>query len=206
MKRLMLAFALAAVAAATFVSAAPAQTTCNTTISDTTINGSVLVPNGANCRLIRVTVTGSVQVQPGGAIVILGGHVFGSVQSTGARWFRLDRRARVDGSVQVMGTTRTVPTFTANLICQSTIGGTIQVTSNRAPFLIGDFGNEENGCLAGNAVGQDIQISGNNAQVRVSNNAIGGSLQCSGNTPPATGNPGSNSVGGVKQGEGCAAA
>jgi len=199
-----LAFALAgcALAAAAFVTAAPASTTCNGTISDLTISGSVLVPQGARCRLIRDDISGTVQVQPGGALIVSRSHIGGSVQSNGARWFRLDNRSRVDGSVQVTGTTGTPPSFSWNMICESTIGNAVQVTSNHAPFSIGDFVV----CTSGNAIGGTVQIAGNDAQVRVSNNAIGHSLQCSGNTPPATGDPGSNRVGGVKQGEGCASA
>jgi hypothetical protein len=201
-KKLLGVLACAVVVAAAVVSPAPAATTCNSTITDTTISGNVIVPNGANCRLIRVHVTGNIQVQGGGALILQGTTVDGSVQSTGARWVRIDNRSRIRGSVQILGTTGTPPGFTWNMICISTIGGNLQISNNFARFAIGD----PVVCSGGNAIGGSVQVSGNQARVRVSNNAIGNSLQCSGNTPPATGNPGSNSVGGVKQGEGCASA
>jgi len=196
-KKLSMGLVLATVAAAFTAASANATFTCSGTVSDMTINDNVIVPAGANFRLVRDDVNGNIQVQSGGALILLNTDVHGNVQATGARWIRIDNGTRIDGIVQIIRTTGTPPNQTWNTICNSFIGGSLQVTSNSAPFAIGDAV----ACSAGNTIVGTVQISSNTAKVRISNNTIGGNLQCSGNKPQASG--GHNKVSGIKQGEGC---
>jgi len=198
-KKLSILVVLACTAAAFAAGAAHATFTCSGTVSDMTINDNVIVPNGSNCRLVRVTVNGNVNVQQGGALIVLNTHITGNLQSIGARWIRIDNGSRIDGTTQIIGTTGTPPNFTVNVICGSTLNGGLQLSQNSAPFTIGNASD----CSAGNTFGGNVQITNNTAKVRIARNTIRGNLQCAGNRPQATGN--NNQVTGVKQGEGCTA-
>src|SRR3954463_1609007 len=129
---------LATVAAAFTAASANATFTCSGTVSDMTINDNVIVPSGANCRLVRDTVNGNVTVQEGGGLIVLNTHITGNLQSIGARWIRIDNGSRIDGATQIIGTTGTPPSLTVNLICSSTLNGGLQLSQNSAPFTIGN--------------------------------------------------------------------
>src|SRR4051794_3003710 len=128
--------------------AAWASVNCSSSINNTTVNDSVLVPPGATCVIFNSTVNGNVVVGTGASITLVGATVTGTFVSTGAHDIRMGncsefgcsvpRPTLVKGSVLIQGTTG-VPFFpTKNVICDATFtGGKAGLQSNPPPPPIG---------------------------------------------------------------------
>jgi hypothetical protein len=147
-------------------------------LNATTIDGNLTVPKGAWCDLIRVNVNGNLQLQ----------------QSSGVRLADVKIKGNVEGNN--VGDAADLMSSGANVICNTTIGGNLQVqnSSSSAPWRLGGCGP--------NSVGGNLQFQ-NNAGTgnTIWRTTVKGNLQCQGNHD-VTG--GGNTVGGNRQGQ-CAA-
>jgi len=180
---------------------------CDGEISEGILD-NVIVPAGEVCQLRgpnsrgTVEVNGNVIVEPGGALRADGLVIGGNVESDSAAYIFLGSSCEVIGNVKITHTIAAPPYSTGlpplNSVCNCMVGGSLTVENNVAPFDIGQAPT----CTGGGiSVGGNVKVFGNEAPVRISNNEIGGTLTCDSNTPLATGNPGSNSVSGNKEGE-----
>jgi len=100
--------ALPIVAASLVLGAAPAQaddTTCRGTIGANSLDGNVIVPEGALCKLIGTRVDGNVHVESGATLKAKGVRVGGSVQAENHERVvvkSLDGSpSHIDGSIQL---------------------------------------------------------------------------------------------------------
>jgi hypothetical protein len=172
---------------------------CTTTITGPITFGAVVVPPGASCSLVDVTVTGSVAVLPGGGLFVVGSTIEGSLNSARGRYIAIgnlrefggpSQISQIWGSVSISGTTSTPGFPTKNVICDSTfVAGTVQLTSNRAPFAVGT----DPDCFypgtspSGDTIEHSLQITSTAGQVTVYNDLIDGSLACTSNVPTPLG-------------------
>jgi len=165
---------LAAAAAIAASPAAAANIDCGPAggIVTGTVTGSVTVGPGVTCVVAAAHVGGLV-VQPGGALVMLQTTVDRSVQSNGAAWIVLAGSNTVKGSVQIVGTAAIPPGLSSNAICTTAVAGSLMLSGNTAPFLVG--------CAAGagNTLGSAL-ISGNTGAVTFQFNTVTGSGLCGG--------------------------
>jgi beta-glucosidase len=152
-------------------------TCANQQLSAVQISGNLTVPSGAWCDLIDVTVTGNLQIHGGSGVRIL--------------------NTRIQGNLQIDGTSDAADPLSAhaNVVCDTTIGGNVQVIgSANNPWII-------SGCSTGmgNQIDGNLQFI-NNAASRnlIAGNTIRGNLQCQ-NNGSVTG--GDNVVGGNLQGQ-----
>jgi hypothetical protein len=160
---------------ATLLGANGNVTCSNGQLNATTISGNLNVPAGKWCDLVQVTVNGNVTVSGGGGLRLTGSTVTGNVQLTG-----------MTGAGDQMSSG-------ANVICNTTINGSLQVTgsSSAAPVRIGDCGPTK--------VGGNVQLTGNAGTGNtISHAQVGGNLQCTGNHD-VTGS--GNTVSGIRQGQ-----
>jgi hypothetical protein len=192
---------VAAVAIALFWSA-PAL--ADEEICDRDVSGGsfddVKVPSGATCTLDGSKVKGNVQVESGGALVTTGTRVESDIQADEARYIQILAGTQVGGNVQIKKTTGVPPLAAANQVCDTKIGGDLQLDESEAPFEIGcSGGNRVNGNLqiddsdvqsgtivvANNGVRGDLQYKDNRTRssADISDNTIGQNLQCSDNNP-----------------------
>lgn len=163
----------------------------------TTVNGNLKIPAGGRCALNGTTVNGNLTVD--GALVASGATIRGNVQAQDAEFVALNRTI-VDGNLQVARLQGNPPASGENFICDSLIGGNLQIqqSSSDSPW---DIGQAPPAFCLGNTIKGNLQFQNNDAQGLISNNSINGNLQCQNDTPPVTGIAGSNTVGGHKQGE-----
>ena len=191
----MLRFAIAALAAlglllgSTSIADAASVTSCSTTISDKTIDGDLVVPDGKTCDLENVTVTGNVHV----------GHrayFFAQFSST--------------GSTAILGNVVAVQCHFVITAGSLFVGGNVQIEECTGPSpsaigratISGNFACEFNpqGCEAvDSTIGGNMQINKNDLAT-VTNNYVGGNLQCVGN-PSGGLTVSGNTVAGNKQGQ-----
>lgn len=165
--------------------------TCNTTISDKTINANVVVPAGATCDLENVIVTGSVRVEKGAFFLVQisssgSTQLIGDVIAIQCGFVFLGASGRsvsVGGNVQISGCTG--PSYPT--VSNATISGNFQCFNNV-------------GCqVATSTIGGNAQINNNSGYIALNNNYVGGNLQCLGN---ATGGSFiANAVAGNNQGQ-----
>jgi hypothetical protein len=171
----------------------------------TTVNGNLNIPAGGRCALNGTTVTGSLTVN--GALVANGATIRGNILAQFADFVTLND-ATIGGNVSVGNLLGNPPASGENSICDSRISGNLQIrlSSADSPWDIGQpldppTGQAAGLCSAGNLVKANVQFLSNDAQGLISNNSIRGNLQCENDSPPASGIPGSNSVGASKVGE-----
>ena len=130
--------------------------TCeNEQLNATTIAGDLTVEKGAWCDLVRVTVNGNLQVQKGGGIRVTGGTVKGNLQVI-----------NVDGAGDPMSSG-------ANVICNTTVGGDLQIqnSSTNAPWRLGGCGP--------NTVGGNLHFQNNGGTGNtISLSTVKGNLHC----------------------------
>lgn len=162
---------LAFLALAAGAAAAPANLTCNGDFSGTYQN--VTVPAGADCELAGAT-------------------VMGNVQAHGAKSLEVED-SRVRGNVQVANLTGNPPgeyndpfdpSVSANQICDSNIGGDLQITNSGpgANWFVNYYPDPgtpgETGCQGmANQIGGNLQFMNNAGSNDVSFNTVGHDLQ-----------------------------
>jgi hypothetical protein len=133
--------------------------TCeNEQLNATTIDGNLTVEKGAWCDLVHVTVNGDLQVQKGGGIRISGGTVTGNLQVI-----------NIGGAGDPMSSG-------ANVICNTTVGGDLQVqnSASNAPWRLGGCGP--------NTVGGNLHFQNNGGTGNtISLSTVKGNLHCQGN-------------------------
>lgn len=158
----VLTFSLSAVASLAVValSSPPAhaeERVCRGTIGASSIDGDVVVPRDATCRLRGTRVDGNVQVRRGATLIARGVRVGGNIQA--------------EGHQKVVVRPRTVD----EQVRRSRVGGSIQLEQGGG------------GRLLRTVVDSDVQLFSNDARFVVRKNAIDGNLQCKGNDPAPTG-------------------
>lgn len=158
---------------AALASSSAADVTCTGTIGATSIDGNVIVPDGARCNLNRTRVDGNVIVGTGSILVARGVEVGGNVQAEGAEGVLLrdDRgtRSTVGGSVQLNQGDQ------AGVI-KTTVDSDVQVEQNDGRIVLNQ-----------NRVDGNMQVNQNTGGVSINRNTIQGALQCQSNNPPPTG-------------------
>jgi hypothetical protein len=184
LKRIAAAATLGLLALTMMASAALADDwVCRGTIGKVKIDGNVIVPAGATCKLNGTRVDGNVEVRGNARLYASGVRVDGNVQSQGFRVVHVTQRSYVDGDIQLEngrsgGNAR---------ILASTIDGNLQVKQNRARLVI-----------RGDVVRGDLQAFQNRGGVVIQNNRIAENLQCKQNNPAPTGG---NNRAGDKEGQ-----
>jgi hypothetical protein len=150
----------AAAASVTVALSTPAhaeERRCTGTINAVSIDGDVVVPQGATCTLRGTRVDGSVKVYRNATLSARGVQVNGNVQADNFRRVEVTHRT-VDGVVQ-----------------RSRIGGSIQVKQGGG------------GEVRRTVVKADIQVFSNDGRWEIYNNTVGGNLQCKSNAPRPVG-------------------
>ncbi len=165
---------LVACAAATAVlagSAVPVQAeerTCRGSIGAVTVD-NLRVPQAGSCKLSGTRVKGTIKVERAATLDANKVVVIGNVQGEGAKLVRVRGGSRVGGSIQVKQ-------GGGAAVVNSTVDGSIQLESNRAPLRV-----------LNTTVGADVQAFQNSGGVEISDNSIDGNLQCKSNNPAPTG-------------------
>ena len=163
-------------------------TSCTTTISDKTIDGDLVVPDGKTCDLENVTVTGNVHV---------GKHAIFFTQLTSGSTAILGNVVAVDCHFVAA-----VSLFVAgNVQIEACNGASTPGIANAT--ISGNFACEFNpqGCGAvDSTISGNMQINKNSNNTTVRGNYVGGNLQCVGN-PSGGLTVSGNTVAGNKQGE-----
>jgi hypothetical protein len=151
---------------------------CPRNLGRVTIDGNVRV--SAPCRLEGTTVKGNVHLYAGGSLIARDAKIEGNIQAENAN--SVDAAdTHVNGSIQLDNLVGG-----PSVITRSTIGGNIQLKSNRSRLEVAD-----------NVVDEDVQAFSNTGGVIVVNNTIDGNLQCESNSPAPSG--GGNRVSGNKE-------
>lgn len=105
---------------------------CRGTIGKRVIDGNVVVPRNATCRLVRTVVDGNVTAGSGSVLKVEGARVDGNIQTSGARQVLVASnhgvRTRVDGNIQLKNGTR------GGAVRLAVVKGDIQLFSNRGRF------------------------------------------------------------------------
>lgn len=133
-----------------------------------TIDGNVVVTSA--CVLNGTTVKGSVYVYSGGSLSANDVTVIGNVQAENAFEVAV-QNSEINGSVQLDNLVGDVSRIAGN-----TIGGSVQLDSNRTNLEVAD-----------NIVNADIQAFSNTGGLTLSSNSIDGNLQCKSNDPGPVG-------------------
>jgi hypothetical protein len=207
MRKGLVVLAVSAIVAVVAVSGASAKNTeCNTPVMTAltgTIEGNVIVPEGAFCLTVGATITGNVLVQEGAVGFhahnsTIGGHVYSE------RPIVFDIRildSEVGGNVHISRTR----SGSAVAICRSHIGGNVHWTDNEGFQTIG-IGFPADVCTAGNTIEGSVVLDNNSGPVNfnmnnnvvrggvhamnnrgsetIARNTIEGVLVCEGNEPP----------------------
>jgi hypothetical protein len=178
------------------VPAAGNDTTCTGPLSNGTINGNLVVPNGATCRLLNETVAGNVSVGNGAALDVNGATIAGNIRATHCNFVRLNNVAgavSVAGNVTIEFCTGTVQSgynIAFSQLLPTAISGNFSCSNNSAP-CVATFGS-----VAGN-----VRVNDNTGGTSVvGGNTIGGNLSCRGNTGVSD-NGFNNTVAGNKLGQ-----
>ncbi len=108
--------------------------TCRGTIGAQYVDGDVVVPDGAVCRLLGTRVDGNVKVGTGAVLKARGVRVDGDVQAEGAKRVvvapRNGVRPRVEGNIQL------VQGREGGRVARAVVDGDIQLFSNRGRFKV----------------------------------------------------------------------
>jgi cytoskeletal protein CcmA (bactofilin family) len=152
---------------------------CPPLLGNVTIDGNVLI--AAPCRLDGTTVKGNVHLFAGGSLISrVGTRIEGSVQAENSDFIDV-ADTHVNGNIQLDNLVGD-----RSIVNRSTIGGSIQLTSNRSRLEV-----------VSNTVNADVQAFSNTGGVIIADNVIDGNLQCKSNNPPPAG--GNNRVQGNKE-------
>lgn len=151
----------------------PDGATCS--LSSSSVKGNIQVSTRGTLIASNVKVDGNIQVAFDGALLAEGVSIGGNIQTSEASWVRV-LRSQIRGNVQIDKTSGTPPSRRVNQVCDSSIGGSLQVTKNTAPFELGcDRGNQ----MRGNLQVVDNEIPGSVGEVAISvrKNGVRGDLQ-----------------------------
>jgi cytoskeletal protein CcmA (bactofilin family) len=152
---------------------------CPPNLGSVTIDGNVLV--AAPCRLDGTTVKGNVQLYAGGSLITRGNvRIEGSIQAENSDFVDV-ADTFVNGNIQLDNLVGD-----RSIIERSTVGGSIQLNSNRSRLEV-----------LNNTVDSDVQAFANRGGVVIADNVIDGNLQCKENNPAPAG--GNNRVQGNKE-------
>lgn len=196
-----------------------ADTTCaNSLISNTTINGNLVVP--VYCTLENVTVTGNVQVQTNAQLYIVGDSTIdGNLDvGTGAILQVVDSGLTVDGNIEANQCESLITNYGVSYSSRVIVGGNVHTqscgqvwfqssyTPGNQTEIGGNFtcSNSQICVLIGFNVNGGVQFTNNSTTngpfsfSDVINNTIGGNLQCQGNGNISGSG---NTVGGHKTGQ-----
>jgi hypothetical protein len=179
--------ALALTAALSLATIARAQTQCTGTLNNPDVPCNLTVPPGATCVLDGGTVTGSVFVEQGGCLVVgQGGHpttIGGNITATDAACLSIGFGSSVAGNVSAFGTTGDTPGYTFNFLCNSSIGGSVDIenSTSSANWCIGYTGSPCD-CAAGEKIHGSLTFDNNAGGGIIGDNTITNTLACSGNT------------------------
>jgi feruloyl esterase len=191
-KSLTVVLALTAVVLFAASAARAADTVCSGTIKTSTINGNLVVPQGASCILDTVTVTGNVQVLRNASLSVQAyvepSSVSGDILADHCASALLQGTVTVGGNLQIQSCTARSGfvgpgiDIRGNFLCQNNLGP--------CEAWLGE--------VAGNAL---IQNNTSASASDVSLTTIGGNLLCQQNTPAPTHNTGPDWVTGNLQGQ-----
>jgi hypothetical protein len=167
MKRALAALAtLPIVGASLLLGAAPAQaddTTCNGTIGAVSLDGNVIVPEGAICKLVGTRVDGNVHVESGATLKAKGVHIGGNVQAEHHERVVVKAltggRSHVDGSIQLKQ-------GGGGKVAKTDVGSDIQLFTNSGLFVV------KNNHVEGN-----LQCKSNNPKPTGGNNVVQGNKE-----------------------------
>lgn len=178
----------------------------NETFFNATIEGNLVVPDGARCDLDDTTVTGNVKVGEGAILDAFGGSINGNLLGDGFEFVGLGSDIEIGGNIVLTEGTSFFSISTGR------VGGNIILVENDldGPLVISNIeigGNvtvEDNSVsnrffIRANTVGGNLRFDDNTGSSEISTNTIGGSLRCKGNTPPPTGS--GNTVSGRASGQ-----
>ena len=214
MQRLMLSLSLLVVLGlAPPLSAHPARTNCTGALSNSTIHGDLVVPDGEHCELFDVTVRGQVRVNHRSTLEVIESRIEGSL--TGSRFERVSLRdagvgesVRLNGGVStelerstVAGAIRLVDQLDARVL-QSRVSGDLVVRGTREVALLcgttvegnARFAGHRGGLLIGddptapsycsaNQVWGHLRVHHNQSDTIVANTTVGRNLVCAANEP-----------------------
>ncbi len=159
------------------VQAAPAQ--CTTTIEGGT-TGSLVVPEGATCTLLGVTVNGNVVVEEGASLFTndLEGEnttIKGSVRGMDAKTVRIIDTDVIgqgtNGNINLQRTTGPIVIGSEGCMVDPLVGNNILLSNNLGTIAI---------CMM--TIGETIELKGNAKNIGVYDNVIGNSLNIANNT------------------------
>lgn len=167
---MLFALALMASALAFPLPASADDTTCSGTIGAETVDGNVIVPDGAGCTLNDTTVIGNVLVGVGASLHADGATIDGDIQDDNNDAGNVTvTNSQVGGNVQLeQGTSVTVT--------GTDIGGDLQFEANSQELQ-----------ADANSIGGNLQANHNTGGLAITDNTIDGNLQCQSNDPPPTG-------------------
>ena len=188
MKRLLLALPLAMVGALLVSTPAHADDRrCRGSIGAVSVDGNVIVPQGATCTLRGTQVDGNVLVKARAKLVARGVRVGGNIQAVNHRNVVVVPR-RVNGRTVRSRVGGDIQLFSGRYghVRKAVIGGNLQVKQN-----------SQRQVARGNVVDGDLQAFSNKGGFRIYNNRIDGNLQCKSNNPRPYG--GKNRVQGNKE-------
>jgi hypothetical protein len=160
MKRLLVAVPLVVAASVMTAPAAHADDrVCRGTIGASSIDGNVVVPQNATCRLNGTRIDGNVIVESGAKLVASGVRVGGNIQAESHREVVIKPRSVKGKAVR------------------STVEGSVQLKQGGG------------GKILRAVVDSDIQLFTNRGRFEVRGNRVDGNLQCKSNNPrPVGGN------------------
>jgi len=182
---------------------------------------NIIVPYGAHCKLEGTKVKGNVMVKHGGALWTYEAMIDGNIEAYGPEYMKINA-SYVDGNIDITKTTDVPEAGFPNEICESKVGGNIELYENYAPYDVGcedgnhvygnikieknyiakDFGTPYAINVAYNKVKGNIQFNDNMSdygEFNIYKNYINGNLECYGNYPYPIG--GGNTVYGNAEGQ-----
>ena len=146
-------------------------TTCNGNYNGT-FTGTITVSAGQNCAFYAGGVSGNISVN-GGNLLLAGATVTGNMSIQGGAAFGIGPGTTINGSLSIVN----VAGAAASQICQSSVGGNLQVSNNSIPIAIGL---PQTSCSP-NSFGKNVEIQGNRAPIAFNDNTVAKSLTCSQN-------------------------
>jgi hypothetical protein len=154
--------------------AAPASgSTCNGNYTGT-FNGNVTISAGQNCAFYGGGISGNIAVN-GGSLSLSNATVIGNLSIQGATAFSIGLGTKITGNVAIQNVGSG---STGSRMCQATITGNLNVSTNAIPITIGS---PQTFC-SGNSVGGNVDIQSNTAPIVVFANSVAKKLSCASNT------------------------
>ncbi len=166
---------------------------CSSPMTFAAVRGDVHVSHGSSCTITDSTIEGSVIVDPGGSLTLQGVTVGNDIHSYGNA---VSIGPDSSGSPTIVGHDLEIANGIAgpaNVLCGAQIGNNLNVHGNRNQTVIGVSG----ACTTGNSVGNNAYVLANHVSggpsAVIAGNTVSNDLDCLGNTPAPTGS--GNTVG-----------